>query len=62
MTAVEYINYCRIGEACELLRSGKALSISDAALSAGYSNISYFNRMFRRYMHCTPGEFQRSCR
>ena len=61
MTAVEYINYCRIGEACELLRSGKALSISDAALSAGYSNISYFNRMFRRYMHCTPGEFVNSC-
>lgn len=57
MTPVEYINYCRVGEACELLRSGQAVSISDAALSVGYSNISYFNRIFRRYMHCTPGEF-----
>ena len=56
MTAMEYLNYYRIGAACDLLRDG-APSVSAVALSCGYGNISYFNRQFRRYMHCTPREY-----
>jgi AraC-like DNA-binding protein/mannose-6-phosphate isomerase-like protein (cupin superfamily) len=57
MTAIEYLNYYRIGVACDRLKEGTA-PISDIALECGYNNISYFNRTFRRYMHCTPGEYR----
>ncbi len=57
MTAMEYLNYYRIGIACDLLRQSNA-SISTIAVNCGYSNISYFNRVFRRYMHCTPKEYR----
>ncbi len=57
MTAMEYLNYYRIGISCDLLRQSNA-SISTIATSCGYSNISYFNRVFRRYMHCTPKEYR----
>ncbi len=33
--------------------------VSTIALECGYANISYFNRTFRRYMHCTPEEYRR---
>lgn len=57
MTAIEYLNYYRIGAACDRLKEGTA-PVSDIALECGYNNISYFNRTFRRYMHCTPGEYR----
>lgn len=58
MTAIEYLNYYRIGVACDMLKDG-ILQISEVATECGYNNISYFNRTFRRYMHCTPGEYQK---
>ena len=58
MTAIEYLNYYRIGVACDMLKDG-ILPISEIATECGYNNISYFNRTFRRYMHCTPGEYQK---
>ncbi|MDO4284633.1 MAG: AraC family transcriptional regulator [Eubacteriales bacterium] len=61
MTAIEYLNYYRIGVACDLLRREGALSdtsVSSVAMACGYGNISYFNRVFRRYMHCTPREYK----
>lgn len=58
MTVMEYLNYYRIGEACGMLRDS-SLPVSAIALECGYANISYFNRTFRRYMHCTPKEYRR---
>lgn len=57
MTAMEYLNFYRIGIACDLLQSGTT-PVSTIALDCGYNNISYFNRMFRKYMHCTPKEYR----
>ena len=57
MTAIEYLNYYRIGVACDMLKDG-ILPISEIATECGYNNISYFNRTFRKYMHCTPGEYR----
>lgn len=57
MTAIEYLNYYRIGVACDMLKED-VLSISEVATECGYNNISYFNRTFRKYMHCTPGEYR----
>lgn len=57
MTVTEYLNYYRVGAACDMLRDG-TLPVSAIALDCGYSNISYFNRTFRKYMHCTPKEYR----
>ncbi|MFQ9396005.1 MAG: helix-turn-helix domain-containing protein [Lachnospiraceae bacterium] len=56
---IEYINYYRIGAACDQLLSGSD-PVSSIATGCGYSNISYFNRMFRKYMHCTPKEYRKA--
>lgn len=61
MTPIEYLNYYRIGVSCDLL-SGTVASISSIAISCGYNNISYFNRTFQKYMHCTPKQYrQKTC-
>jgi AraC-like DNA-binding protein len=33
------------------------LNIADVALSAGFNDISYFNRCFREVFNCTPKDF-----
>ena len=57
MTATEYLNQYRVSVACDLLRESSA-PVTAVAMDCGYGNISYFNRMFRRYMHCTPREYR----
>ena len=59
MTLIEYINYYRIGIACDQLLTGSE-PVSTIATGCGYGNISYFNRTFRKYMHCTPGEYRKA--
>ncbi len=61
MTLIEYLNYYRIGVSCDLLLESDS-PVSAIALDCGYSNISYFNRMFRKYMHCTPVEYRKAAR
>lgn len=39
MTAIEYLNYYRIGVACDMLKDG-ILSISEIATECGYNNIA----------------------
>jgi AraC-like DNA-binding protein len=33
-------------------------SVLEIAVSCGFSEVSYFNRIFRRHLHCTPSEFR----
>lgn len=52
-----YINKKRIEYASrQLLTSTK--SITEIAIEAGFCNISYFNRVFRRFMGQSPGQFR----
>ena len=37
-------------------------SISDLAFQVGFNNASYFNKVFRQYLQCTPGEFRKKIR
>ncbi len=57
-TPVEYINDYRVARAAEALRGGER-KISDIALDAGFDNVSYFIKVFRRAMGCSPSEFRR---
>ena len=57
-TPVEYLNRYRIRQSTNLLiRTTK--NIADVALSCGFSNSSYFNKLFMRYMGCTPSEYRK---
>lgn len=57
-TPMDYINSYRIRQAIELLRQPDR-KISDIALEVGYDNISYFIRVFRKVMNCSPSEFRK---
>lgn len=55
---IEYINFYRIRKAEELLHK-PGISIIDVAMSVGFDNVSYFDRLFRSVNGCTPKEYQR---
>jgi len=59
MSVISYLNYYRITIACSMLREGEA-PVGSIAASVGFRNISYFNRIFRRFVHCTPAEYRKS--
>ena len=56
MTPFEYLMKYRIFEATKKMMepTGKPMSIADLALSVGFNNASYFNKIFKKYLHCTP--------
>ena len=56
-TATEYLNFVRVCKAENMLKNGA--TISDATYQAGFSSLSYFNRIFKKYKHYTPSEFRR---
>lgn len=56
---IDYLNYYRIECACELLSSSQK-SITEAAYSCGFNDLSYFNRMFKKYKKITPGRYQKN--
>ncbi|WP_181438812.1 helix-turn-helix domain-containing protein [Paenibacillus sambharensis] len=58
---VDRINYVRIGKAKELLTDSE-LPITDIAERTGYSNSSYFHRIFKKINGVTPAEFRKAGR
>jgi AraC-like DNA-binding protein len=53
----EYLDFVRICEVEKLLLT-KRMNISEAAYEAGYSNVSSFNRVFKRIRGYTPGDIK----
>ena len=57
-TPVEYLNRYRIRQSTsELLDETR--TVSDIALSCGFNNSSYYNKLFLRYIGCTPSEYRK---
>ena len=54
---VEYITEQRIRLACALLEHGD-LSLSQVAETCGYTDRLYFQRVFKRHINMTPGEYK----
>lgn len=53
---VEYLNYYRIETACgQLLRTDK--NITEVALDCGFSDVSYFIKVFKKYKGVTPSQY-----
>lgn len=57
MTCIEYINDYRLNVATNLLLT-TSMQITEVAESIGISNLSYFNRIFKKKYHMTPKEYR----
>lgn len=58
LTALEYLQKIRIEKSCALLAGGK-LTIREIAHQTGYDDIKFFNRVFRKMVGMTPGEYRK---
>ena len=54
---VDYVNQMKMKRAYELLETGIHL-IYEVANRLGYENAYYFSKVFRKYIGCTPKEYQ----
>ena len=52
-----YVNSCRLSEGRNLLLT-TGLSIKEIALSLGFTDDAYFNRLFAKEFSLTPGQFR----
>lgn len=59
MSVIEYINYYRISKSISLLDSTDK-QISEIALDVGFHNVSYYNKIFKYYVHLTPMAYRKS--
>lgn len=57
LTPTDFIHKTKIEESCNLLTS-KVYSISDISYTFGYSSPAHYTKMFKKYMHVTPKQWQ----
>lgn len=53
LTFSEYMNELRLNRAVERIKNTDE-NIAEIAFSVGFSNVTYFNRLFRTHYGCTP--------
>ncbi len=58
-TFERYITEKRIGYSCSLLKCSEE-SITNIAYMSGFESIRTFNRVFAKYIGCSPREFKKS--
>ncbi len=56
-TFIDSLTDIRLGHACRMLID-TTHSVSEISYQCGFSNISNFNRLFKRKKNCTPKEFR----
>lgn len=57
-TFTEYLNFVRVCMSEKLLTT-TSKSIMEISLETGFSSVSYFNRIFKRYRNCTPTAYRK---
>ena len=57
-TVVQYINSYRCQKAANFICAG--LTVSEAAKSCGFTNMSFFTKTFKHYMGCMPNSYKKS--
>ena len=58
MTFTSYVKKLRLTESARLLTNNSAATVAEVAYSVGYSNVSYFNKLFKEEYGCTPKVFR----
>lgn len=56
-TFITYLNEYRIELACQLLKQDN-ISISEICYHVGFTDIPYFNRVFKKYKGCSPSQYR----
>ncbi len=56
-TPINYINFVRVCKAEKLLKKG--VGLLEVAYETGFSSLSYFNRVFKKYNHYAPSEYKK---
>ena len=56
-TYISFLNEIRINNACKLL-SGEDKSIADVCYETGFSNLSNFNRIFKKIKNTSPRDYR----
>ncbi len=56
-TFITYLNEYRIELACRLLRQ-EDMPVSEVCYHAGFTDIPYFNRTFRKHKGCSPSQYR----
>ncbi len=58
---IDYLNFVRVSKADKLLRTTER-SVLDVALDTGFSSLSYFNRVFKKFRYCSPTVYRKASR
>ena len=59
LTAIDYINEYRLNVASNLLVNTN-LTITEIAIKIGISNVSYFNRLFKKHFQVSPMQYRKN--
>lgn len=59
-TFQDFVVESRMREAARLLHNPSA-SVTEVAWLVGFTDVSYFSRVFKRFLKQTPSEYRRSC-
>lgn len=58
-TPIDYLNYYRVEQACELLVLTDS-SVTDIALNCGFNDMSYFSKTFAKYKNVSPSSYRKN--
>ena len=60
-TCSEFLNRLRLQAACRDLTESDS-SVLEIAMTSGFTQVSFFNRLFRRHLGCSPSQFRERSR
>jgi len=57
VTFTDFLNQYRIQRSCILLQQDK--TIGETCFECGFNNVTYFNKVFKKFLNTTPSEFKK---
>lgn len=57
VTFTDFLNQYRIQRSCILLQQDK--TIAETCFECGFNNVTYFNKVFKKFLNTTPSEFKK---
>ncbi len=57
VTFTDFLNQYRIQRSCILLQQDK--TIAETCFECGFNNVTYFNKVFKKFLNITPSEFKK---